>query len=623
MDRPTSSSIRNRGERPAILVNSAEVELSDIPPPGSPAAESVGNVDIINGNTELRRQLSSHSRNREFTENDRNDDSSIYDTVSDVTVVTRSLRTWDVAALIINKMIGTGIFTTPGVVLSLTGSKSISIILWVVGGVHTLLCLTVYLEFGAALPYTGGELIYLDEMYYRPELLATIIFSGFFICFGTSTSNSIAFARYIILAAEPNVQNIGDLDGRLVGYIAITINVATCLFLYFSNGLALALNRLNALYKIGLLLAVFIAGAVASREPDSGIRDFDTKYSSNSTQTLSALVYILFAYQGWENANYVAGEIKAPRRTLRNGAYLSGAYDMMKLLLSYGADPNLSDLDDPESTPLSVAAELGMSELVCLLIDKGANVHQRGVLGKICAYCNMEALQCAVDLGVDLDTLDSEGVSLLYHAAENEDVRVLKYLLQACHLTHQINDPYRGITPLLMAITAERSDNIMVLLDYGADVTILHPTTLQSVLHLACTVSLTFESVKALVQAGANIGLEDHNGLRPLHRAVIEDGCTALHYAMQVVTWDTNPRRRDTAKLLLAAGAPLRVKDNYGCTPISEALEGRQFEFLYWMVTGDLDFCEKDSTFTDHEKAKWLAYREEEYRLMSLGFDDD
>jgi ankyrin repeat protein len=324
----------------------------------------------------------------------------------------------------------------------------------------------------------------------------------------------------------------------------------------------------------------------------------------------------------------------------------SGAYDMMKLLLSYGADPNLSDLDDPESTPLSVAAELGMSELVCLLIDKGANVHQRGVLGKICTYCNMEALQCAVDLGVDLDTLDSEGVSLLYHAAENEDVRVLRYLLQACPLAHQINDRYRGITPLLMAITAERSDNIMVLLEYGADVTILHPTTFQSVLHLACTISLTFESVNALVQAGANIGLEDNNGLRPLHRAVIEgrievvrailqsgksfdiaardvDGCTALHYAMQVVTWDTNPRRRDTAKLLLAAGAPLRVKDNYGCTPISEALEGRQFEFLYWMVTGDLDFCEKDSIFTDHEKAKWLAYREEEYRLMSLGFDDD
>lgn len=142
-------------------------------------------------------------------------------------------------------------------------------------------------------------------MYYRPELLATILFSGFFICFGTSASNSIAFARYVLLAAESHVQNLGDLDGRLVGYIAITINVVTCLLLYFSNGLALALNRLSALYKIGLLLAVFITGAVASKQQDSGTHDFETTYSSDSTQTMSALVYILFAYQGWENANYV------------------------------------------------------------------------------------------------------------------------------------------------------------------------------------------------------------------------------------------------------------------------------------------------------------------------------
>jgi hypothetical protein len=161
MDRPTSSSMRNRGQRPIILGNSTNVELRGISPSGIPAAESVDNGNIPDGHVELRRQLPSQFRTRNSTENDQDDDSSIYDTGSDVTVVTRSLRTWDVAALIINKMvrfqklsyhrivtkrlnaenkqIGTGIFTTPGVVLSLTGSKSISIILWVVGGVHTFL----------------------------------------------------------------------------------------------------------------------------------------------------------------------------------------------------------------------------------------------------------------------------------------------------------------------------------------------------------------------------------------------------------------------------------------------------------------------------------------------------
>lgn len=51
----------------------------------------------------------------------------------------RNLRTQDVAALILNKQIGTGIFTTPGLVLSLTRNKPLSIGLWVVGGVHAFL----------------------------------------------------------------------------------------------------------------------------------------------------------------------------------------------------------------------------------------------------------------------------------------------------------------------------------------------------------------------------------------------------------------------------------------------------------------------------------------------------
>ena len=53
--------------------------------------------------------------------------------------VEQDLGTWNVAALIMNKMIGTGIFTAPGLILSLTGSKSISIVLWIVGGIYSML----------------------------------------------------------------------------------------------------------------------------------------------------------------------------------------------------------------------------------------------------------------------------------------------------------------------------------------------------------------------------------------------------------------------------------------------------------------------------------------------------
>lgn len=113
MERSTSSSIRNREQRPVFLVNSAEFELSNIPPPQSRAFDSVSKVAIPNGHAQFREQLTSHSQTGDSTENDRNDNFSLHDTGSDVTVVTRSLRTWDVAALIINKMVRFCLINTP------------------------------------------------------------------------------------------------------------------------------------------------------------------------------------------------------------------------------------------------------------------------------------------------------------------------------------------------------------------------------------------------------------------------------------------------------------------------------------------------------------------------------
>lgn len=62
------------------------------------------------------------------------------DTFTEATSVRKSnLTAWDVAALIMNKMIGTGIFTTPGMVLILAGGKGLSLLLWGIGGAYALL----------------------------------------------------------------------------------------------------------------------------------------------------------------------------------------------------------------------------------------------------------------------------------------------------------------------------------------------------------------------------------------------------------------------------------------------------------------------------------------------------
>jgi amino acid transporter len=225
----------------------------------------------------------------------------------------------------LNKQIGTGIFTTPGAVLLSTRSKGLSVALWTIGGFWTLMFLLVYLEFGNALPFNGGELVYLDEIYHRPELLATIMFSGFFLLLANSYGNSIQFAKHVLISALPQLEDSKELDPRLVRYIAISVVTLVCLIHCFSSRAGLFLNKLVAWYKTLLLLVVFIAGMVYSGK--NGSKWHDTVDRGSATDGMAGMVLIFYSYQGWENANYVAGEIRAfegrtSRRTLNIGAIL-------------------------------------------------------------------------------------------------------------------------------------------------------------------------------------------------------------------------------------------------------------------------------------------------------------
>lgn len=246
----------------------------------------------------------------------------------DAVVPRSNLTELDVAALIMNKMIGTGWATTPGSVLLYTKSKGMSVALWTVGGLWTGLFLLVYLEFGNALPFNGGELIYLDEIYRRPELLATVLFSGYFIFLGNSYGNSIQFAKHVLISANQDVSFSTELDTRLVRYIAISVITLVCFIHGYSSKAGLFLNKLLAWYKVILLIVVFAAGMRYSDKHGSQWKDDTIPSNGSSMDGLAAMVLIFYTYQGWENANYVAGEIRAlegrtPSRTLKVGAFLA------------------------------------------------------------------------------------------------------------------------------------------------------------------------------------------------------------------------------------------------------------------------------------------------------------
>ena len=72
----------------------------------------------------------------------------------------RKLGFWSTSFLIVNRMVGTGIFSTPSTIMQATDSVGASMLFWVLGGAMSLCGLFVYMEMGTALPRSGGEKVY-------------------------------------------------------------------------------------------------------------------------------------------------------------------------------------------------------------------------------------------------------------------------------------------------------------------------------------------------------------------------------------------------------------------------------------------------------------------------------
>lgn len=80
-------------------------------------------------------------------------------------------------AFSIGRIIGTGIFSTPGTITAGVGSVGAALMLWVLGFLLSFAGLCVWLEFGCMFPRSGGEKVYLEAVYRWPRFLATVVFS--------------------------------------------------------------------------------------------------------------------------------------------------------------------------------------------------------------------------------------------------------------------------------------------------------------------------------------------------------------------------------------------------------------------------------------------------------------
>lgn len=211
-------------------------------------------------------------------------------------------------SVVVANMIGTGVFTSLGFQLMDIQSPTVIISLWVLGGIIALSGALCYAELGAALPRSGGEYHFVREVY---GPLPGFV-SGW-------VSASVGFAAPVALAAITFASYLAAAFPELhVQWTAAALIVAATIAHTRSRSTSGGVQTGFTILKLLLIVGFCIAATWHLDEPvalDWSLNDSAVD-SIFSPAFAVALIYVNYAYTGWNSATYLTGELRDPQRQL-------------------------------------------------------------------------------------------------------------------------------------------------------------------------------------------------------------------------------------------------------------------------------------------------------------------
>ena len=252
---------------------------------------------------------------------------------------TRPLGTAHGAALVVASMIGTGVFTTTGMLLGSLRSPWLVLAVWAAAGLLALCGAAVYAELGAMMPRAGGEYVYLSRAFH-PAVGFLSGWIGLLVGFTAPTAAAaLAFGRYVHAVAPAWPQK------PLALALIVVLTAVHMSDVRFGARLQAILTGL-----VVCLIVVFIAGAVASGRGDWANLAAPPTGAGPTAGAVSAgalalgLVYVSYAYFGWNAAAYVAGELRDPTRAVPRAlvagtALVTALYVALNVVFLWAAPP--------------------------------------------------------------------------------------------------------------------------------------------------------------------------------------------------------------------------------------------------------------------------------------------
>ncbi len=247
------------------------------------------------------------------------------------TGLVRKLGLFDSVMVMVGIIIGSGIFLTTGIIAKSIPSGGLILLAWFVGGILTLAGALTYAELGAAIPEAGGQYVYLREAYgpIAGFLFGWILFLVYMT--GGIAALALAFAEYTgyffpSLGTENIILNLNvplfqssfrySLSaGQIVG---VGVILLLSVFNFIGVGLGKFIQNVFTVIKISILAAIIVFGLAVGKgtAPDLSLNPMGLDFSSLLIGFGVSLVAIAWAFDGWNNVNFVAGEIKYPKRNL-------------------------------------------------------------------------------------------------------------------------------------------------------------------------------------------------------------------------------------------------------------------------------------------------------------------
>ncbi|HID07706.1 MAG TPA: amino acid permease [Armatimonadetes bacterium] len=211
---------------------------------------------------------------------------------------------FDAVCVIIGIVIGAGIFKAPALVAQNTSNGLVMLFAWLLGGLFCVCGALCYAELASAYPHAGGDYVYLTRAFGR--------FTGFAFVWARMAviqTGSIASLAYIFGDYATQILPLGVASPTI--YAALSVLVFTFLNVIGVHESRWTQNLLTSAKVIALLAIVAIGLMVASEAPRGGVDDIKVSGGFGL-----AMVFVLYTYGGWNEAAYVAGELRDVHRNM-------------------------------------------------------------------------------------------------------------------------------------------------------------------------------------------------------------------------------------------------------------------------------------------------------------------